>query len=150
MRVQGTFHAIWILTPVSYEQIGKCIEVDLSNKQEKVFPDGQFYLFWELGKEYDCGPSWGSLFRNSFFEAKCSIPGLLYQPLGENHLVTLKSAILMDNYINMQASRYLHSLDTYYTPKFKFTEKEYEIILNDKKLSVEFDVSKKQIIEKIY
>lgn len=142
MEVVGEYHALWILLPVSISQLENMIDVvGIQNKQEEIFE--KVFLFWELGRENNCGPSWGSIFRNSFFEAKCSIPGLLYQPLGNEKLITLKSAIIMDNYINMQASRYLHCLDTYYTKKIKFSASEYEITLNNKKIQVEFEVCTK-------
>ena len=144
MKVVGDYHALWILVPVEKEEIKEILKshppVSLEEKQNIVFGEGSYFLWWELGIQRDCGPSWSSWFRSSFHEAKCTVPFVFHPDRGNEKLLNIKERVFLDNYVNSLGSRFLHNLDTPCV-SITFTDNQYSFSYQGKQLHVDYQVS---------
>ena len=134
MKVIGEYDALWILVPISPETLNNLLPSHFG-EYSQAFPqsNNEQYVWVELGKEHDCGPSWGSMFRSTFHEAKCNVP-FLQPKFGDQQdkLVNYKARVYMDHYVNSTAGYYMYGLNSTYCHPFTYTDELYEFKFRNK------------------
>ncbi|XP_063420880.1 uncharacterized protein LOC134706102 [Mytilus trossulus] len=147
--IRGTYHAWWVILGVetssaihmmnAHEDMS---DVKLMNKTFIGFPPNQHPVLFEIGKEYNCGPSVSSALRSDFLEFKFEIP-FVTSLKSKKSVLNYKQKLFESSSLNSISSNIMYGLDAS-KANMNMSDSSYEIKLNQDTFIANFSTTDDQ------
>ncbi|CAC5404319.1 unnamed protein product [Mytilus coruscus] len=133
--IRGTYHAWWVLLGVDTSSAIRMLnaledmaDVKVMNKTLAGFPPSQHPVLFEIGTEYNCGPSVSSALRSDFLEFKFEIP-FVTSFKSKTSVLNYKQRLFESSSLNSISSNIMYGLDAS-RANMNMSDSSYEIKLN--------------------
>ncbi|VDI11401.1 Hypothetical predicted protein, partial [Mytilus galloprovincialis] len=159
--IRGTYHAWWVILGLSTLVVRDDIKSSMINNPFKIktahenmadvklmnktligFPPNQHPVLFEIGKEFNCGPSVSSALRSDFLEFKFEIP-FVSSFKSKTSVLNYKQRLFESSSLNSISSNIMYGLDAS-KANMNMSDSSYEIKLNQDTFKANFSTTDNQ------